>query len=88
MATTYPMTLIPARDLQLGDVVDALPHDTPWSTATVTKITDDSVQFHRPYGHTEDWSYTGGVIFYTGLEVYTVPRNDKTYYVYTRKEVK
>jgi hypothetical protein len=91
--TTYPNKPMKANELQLGDVVTAFYNENPgpWSTAIVKKVTDDSITFYRPYGTKADFSYTGGVICYMGLEEYTVPRNDSRdiqYYVWQRDELK
>jgi hypothetical protein len=54
----------------LGDIV-TLSRDTgnPYSHCTVCKVNDDgTVNLFRPYTHTADFSYTGGVICYVGIE--------------------
>lgn len=70
------MTIIRAMDMQLGDVIR--PFDSgnpgPWTSAIVKRITDDSIVLFRPYGVSADFSYTGGVICYTGIEEYTIAR--------------
>lgn len=87
--TTYPNKLIKARDLQLGDEINCNPHGSGgWNTAIVKKVTDDTVRLFRPYGHHADFSYTGGVICYIGIEEFEVPKNDMEYYVYRRVVLK
>lgn len=61
---------VKVSDLALGDVVEAF--DGPWSSAVVKRITGDSVELFRPYGVSEDFEYTGGVICYIGLETFPV----------------
>ena len=57
-------------ELQLGDMVTQNPYQrgAPWSTCIVKQISDDEVTLFRPYGTTADFSYTGGVICYVGIE--------------------
>ena len=74
-------------DLQLGDTVQAF--EGPFGSAVISQIKDGSVHFFRPYGVTEDFSYTGGVIPYIGIETFTRPVTDQsTVTVWRRKEVK
>lgn len=41
----------------------------PYNHCTVCKVNDDgTVNLFRPYTHTADFSYTGGVICYVGTE--------------------
>lgn len=76
-----------ARELQLADTIDL--GFQPWGSAVVTQIKDGCVTLWRPYGHTADFSYTGGVVAYVGLEVITVEQDsDRTYKVVQRKELK
>lgn len=76
------------NQLQLRDVVGLFPQDDPtgqsmsFRTAVVIQITDKDVTFYRPYAVTEDFTYTGGVIPYVGIEVFTVPVNHTTGTVY------
>jgi len=58
--------LYPVSELQLGDTIQF--ELEAWSTAIVTQITEDEIHYFRPYGHTADFSYTGGVIPYIGIE--------------------
>jgi hypothetical protein len=57
-------------ELQLADVV--ILSNVIYGTATVKQIKDGSITFFRPYVHTEDFSYGGGVICYIGIEEFTV----------------
>jgi len=62
------MALVPLKSLGLGDVVRISGHGA-FEDATVKKLNaDGSVQVVRPYIQTADFSYTGGVITYIGLE--------------------
>ncbi len=78
--------------LALGDTVmqqvdGSLPQ--PFSTCIVVKVTEDSVTLFRPYGVTADFSYTGGVIPYTGVEQYTVERDRSIMWtVFSHKELR
>lgn len=53
----------------LGDVVNFRGiADEGYNTATVSQVYDDgTVDLFRPYVHTADFSYTGGVICYVGI---------------------
>lgn len=53
--------------LQLGDKV-RIPGYGEFMDGVVSQITDSDVTVLRPYMVSEDFSYTGGVICYTGLE--------------------
>ncbi len=56
--------------INLGDIVE-LNNDSnnPYRHCTVCKVNDDgTVNLFRPYTHTSDFSYTGGVICYVGIE--------------------
>ena len=82
------MTLrIKVSELQLADVVSIFP-DASYSTATVKQIKDGYVTLFRPYVHTADFSYTGGVITYIGIEEFTIPIDDRVVTVYDRKTLK
>lgn len=82
--------LIKTSELQLADVVVQTPNGgTPWGATIVTQVTDEEVSLFRPYGHTADFSYTGGVIPYVGIETYKVERDrDIEWTLYERKELK
>lgn len=55
------------RELRLGDTVKL--SLAGYATGTVFQITSDEVHIVRPYIHTNDFSYTGGVLWYTGVEI-------------------
>jgi len=57
-------------ELQLADVV--VLSEIVYGTATVKQIKDGTITFFRPYVHTEDFSYTGGVLCFVGIEEFTV----------------
>jgi len=56
-----------ADELVLGDAVNLL--EGPYGWGTVVQITDEEVHIFRPYVHIGDFSYTGGVLHYTGHEL-------------------
>lgn len=79
--------ILKTRDLKLADVVQLSEGD--YMTATVSQVTEDEVTFIRPYIHTADFSYTGGVITYIGQETVKVYRDSKReYLVHQRKVLK
>jgi hypothetical protein len=59
-------TMLKADELQLGDVVELF--EGPYGCGTVKQIKDGMITFFRPYTATADFSYTGGVICYVGIE--------------------
>ena len=65
---------IKAKNLKLADIVRL--NGQPFSDMIVKKATEETVTFFRPYGVTADFSYTGGVICYTGVEEFTVDRDN------------
>ena len=68
-----PGSVLKTSELQLGDVVRPYENGfASYSTQTVKKITDVQAIMFRPYTHTGDFSYTGGVICYVGIEEYGV----------------
>lgn len=60
-------------DLQLGDIVRTF--DGPYGDSTVYQIADGQVHMVRPYVHTADFIYTGGVITYLGQDKFSHPAN-------------
>jgi hypothetical protein len=83
MTTEYPQKMIPANALQLGDTIKAF--DDVFGWAIVIRVSDNDVTLFRPYATTADFSYTGGVIAYIGLEQYSVPRNKAEFFVAYRR---
>ena len=79
---------IQAKELKLGDVIQCLGINQEFSTGIVKQVKSDSITIYRPYAVTANFSYTGGVICYTGIEEYQIPRNDDVYNVFSRKELK
>lgn len=70
--------------LKLGDVVKL--GNGPYDYATVKNVTETDVVFFRPYVATEDFSHTGGVICYVGIEEFSVPRSNRNMFeVFQRK---
>ena len=81
--TSYNFTCKTAN-LKLADVVKLF--DGPFGTGIVKQIADGFVTVFRPYGTSEDFCYTGGVICYTGIEEYKFSLTDKQeFFVYQRK---
>jgi len=80
-------TETPMRDINLGDTVRLnLPE---YGTATVFNVTEDEVHLVRPYIHLADFSYTGGVMHYTGTEIVKLWRDsDRTLTVLSAKALK
>lgn len=80
---------VAARDLKLADVV-VMPSMGVWNNAIVKQIKDreNEVVFFRPYGTTADFSYTGGVVCYVGMEEFSIPRNDDLFDVVMRKDLR
>lgn len=83
---------IPASELKLADVVILNQH--AYSYATVKQITKRgtdlvNITLFRPYTQTADFSYTGGVICYIGIEEFTITVPDyEKFIVVERKELK
>lgn len=73
------------KELQLADVVELF--EGPFGTGTVRQITADEVVISRPYGVTQDFSYTGGVPYSVGVEEcrYLREHTDTVFKVYQRK---
>lgn len=62
-------------DMVLGDQVRCF--DGPYGWGTVVNITDDEVHIFRPFTHIGDFTYTGGVLHYTGHELVKLFRDGK-----------
>lgn len=79
------MNILRTSELQEGDVVCLLdskgnPHEGAFLDLTVTKVTQDSVQFFRPFVHLGNFIHTGGVTPYIGTETFSTPKNDGKWY--------
>jgi hypothetical protein len=88
--TTYPRVKMKTFELQLADVVDigSMGSDG-WNTAIVKQIEGDNVTLFRPYGTNADFSYTGGVLCYVGIEQYVVPRSSSMeFFVHRRTDLR
>lgn len=59
-------------ELQLADVVRRSDDSHPFNTMTVKQIEKDWITFYRPFVHTADFSHTGGVLCYVGIEEFKV----------------
>lgn len=82
--TNWKVQDLPISQLQLGDTVEVF--EGCFGTAVVNQIANGSVHFFRPYAMTEDFSYTGGVIPFIGIETFTRPITDNsTVKVWRRK---
>ena len=68
--------VVNTSELQLGDrimrLLDSGDPDLEGGVTTVKQIADGKVSLFRPYTHTADFSSTGGVICYVGIEEYNV----------------
>lgn len=74
-------------ELRLADVVES-DHGT-FRVQVVKCIDENTVTFFRPYVHTEDFSWTGGVLCYVGIEEWKCPINDfRNLRLLERKELK
>jgi hypothetical protein len=71
------------KDLELGDIVQIL--DGPFGTAIVKAKQGLKVTFFRPYGVTADFTYTGGVICYTGVEEWTEEHQENVEVLFWRE---
>jgi hypothetical protein len=79
--------MVKASELQLGDVVKVF--DSAFGSATVKQIADGKVHFFRPYVHTADFAYTGGVMCYVGIEEwYAFATDGHAYELLDRKELR
>jgi hypothetical protein len=70
--------MITVGNLQLADTVNL--GFGPWGNAVVTQIKNGTITLSRPYVHTADFSYTGGVIPYIGMETLTFNQSSTTKY--------
>lgn len=71
------------RKLELGDTV-SLNWEDGYDSATVCQLHEDgTIDLFRPYTHTADFSYTGGVICYVGFE--TIKHADPARFTLLRK---
>lgn len=84
----YNFMKVKAKDLKLADTIISLGTGACWNNALVKQITDNDIMLFRPHGTTADFSYTGGVICYIGIEEFTIPKNDCEYEVLERKNLK
>lgn len=62
-------------ELQLADRVCRL-DDPSLGTSVVKQIENGVITFFRPYPHTGDFSWTGGVLCYVGIEQWTESVDD------------
>jgi len=79
---TIEVELVKMQDLELGDTVTRKEEGqgiTKYSHMTVRNKTDKEITFFRPYVVSEDFSYTGGVICYIGIEEFKAPITDYEY---------
>lgn len=84
----YPKT-IKHRELHLGDTVSLADHPAAYMTADVIKIEGEEITLYRPYVHTSDFEYSGGLTPYIGIEQFKIYRySDKTVTLLRRKAVK
>jgi len=88
---------VPAKNLKLADVIrfganmvggETPNHAFPFSDCTVKQIKDGEITLFRPYVHTADFEYTGGVICTIGIEEITIPANETEYLLLESKTLK
>ena len=79
---------IKASELKLADTVRTTEGDVPWACGTIVQVSSNTVRIFRVYGITADFSYTGGVIPYIGVEEYDINKDDTEYFVFSRKKLK
>jgi hypothetical protein len=86
-------TIVTTAQLQLADRIVSLTTDRAGTQVpdaamgliTVKQVTDKEVTLFRPYTHTADFSSTGGVICYVGIEEWKVEiRDDVSWQLITR----
>lgn len=69
-------SILRPSELRLGDTVQLMSDDGPtmrsFGCSIVKQVEDDSVTLFRPYGATANFSYTGGVICYVGIDTHKV----------------
>lgn len=88
MSTLESFKKVRAADLQLADRIMSI-QDPTLGIQTVKQIENGMVTLFRPYTHTADFSYTGGVICYLGFEEYQIYQNSPAEYVLLeRRELK
>jgi hypothetical protein len=57
----------------MGDVIEVqVLRGVEYTQSTVVNITDEVITLFRPYVHTSDYTYTGGLMRYLGFEEYTI----------------
>lgn len=83
-----PGDRIPASDLQLADHVQVIPIAGPYVSGTVIDIEGGWAKVLRPYVHTADFSYTGGVIPYIGFEHVMVRLDATPIILWERKQLR
>ena len=78
--------IILAKDMQLADVVQMVGgFNEGWGASIVKQVTDQDVTIFRPYGHHANFSYTGGVICYVGIDEYNLRRDSSVEYELLRR---
>jgi len=85
--------IITPKDMQLDDTVRMVRPSNEvaaFDTCIVEQIKDGKVKLFRPYGTTADFSYTGGVICYIGIEQYELSIDHSTmqYLLLERQKLK
>lgn len=74
-------------EMKLADVVQLF--DAPFGHGIVHQIKDNIVYVFRPYAVTADFSYTGGVIPYIGMETVELSTtSQRAYRVIERKTLR
>jgi hypothetical protein len=75
---------LPIAELRIGDTVEVF--DGPYGSATVKKIKDGLIWFHRPYGHFDNVRYGDAVICYVGVEEFSRFQTDSSTVKVWRRE--
>ena len=78
------------NELEIGDVVTLTNQERnvkiilePYCQLTVINKTEKEITFFKPYVSLADFTYTGGVIPYIGVEKFSVPINNwQVYFIF------
>ncbi len=85
----FPPLELGVRDLRLADVVTMKGAVSVFAASVVKQITETEITLFRPYVHTDDFSYCGGVICYIGVENYKVGLDSTALFmVHQRQELR
>jgi hypothetical protein len=82
------LNIIKAKDLQLADIIRPKDLNYKFMDCTVKQIKEDIITLFRPYVATADFSYTGGVLCYIGIDEYNIYRDEREYFLVERKNLR